>query len=99
MSSVTNIILTARGDADRALDEINSYFIAEHDGQKLLSIEGRVSGGKALEIGLFVGAFNYLHLDAFIAHLRIVHWGPGGWEHVRLFVKRQQDDVVGEVPL
>ena len=94
MSNVTNLILTT-GIRDTPeytdiLEQVNAYFLTteRHSGFTQVENEG---GTKALECGIFTGAFNCLNLEALIEHLRTkVSWKDK--DEAQLMVKRQDDD-------
>lgn len=95
MSVVTNIILSVGaldGDfpdrgACETLEAVNQFF---HPRPGLLPL--RVAGGwKAFEADVFTGAFNYLDLPAFMAHLRSVEWREP--DLVQVFVMEQEDEL------
>ena len=108
MSHVTNVIITleclTEDQEDEVLDHVNRW--AEKDdtvskGSAFTKIPGDCIGGtKAFEATVFMGAFNYLDLDALLAHLvnhvpwRKVHIDPG--RDVSVFVKGEDDCTFSE---
>ncbi len=50
---------------------------------------GWYGGTKYLECNIYVGAFNYFHLDDFLKHLNSIKWKAP--EDLQLFVKDQHD--------
>lgn len=103
MSRVTNLLLHTssadkfvKGEATPRIQEVNRFF--EQSNVKGLvalddpSLPKRWYGGsKHLEAQLYVGAFNYLNLEAFIKHLRGIQWQVPEW--VQLIVKEQDDGL------
>lgn len=98
MSRVTNIILSTgyENDLDKIIDQINAYLIEKGMHTGLVSIDtdtlprGWYGGSKMLECELFIGAFNYLHLEEFLEHLKSYSWQYP--ECVQVIYKEQQDD-------
>ena len=95
MSYVTNLILHIGilEDRDQRIEEVNQYF-QKDDTKPLIFIEAPdrdwYGGDKYLECYLYVGAYNYLHLDGFIEHLKSLTWQEP--ESLQLIVKEQEDD-------
>ena len=48
-----------------------------------------VPGGKGFSAQVWVGAYNYLPVDAFVAHVQSLAWDAGGFS--RLFVQDAED--------
>lgn len=91
MSNVTDIILTASLGVT-PLDAVNDYFTGEHGDAVLHQVDKPAdSPGKAIQGDIFIGAFNYLKLGEFVAHLRGLDW-DGLPETVRLFVQEEHDE-------
>ena len=97
MSYVTSIVLSLGshdccGSVDK-LSKINEYFGETHGLIRLkshsLEWDSYFGGDKGFEAFLFIGAFNYLSIDAFLAHLRLIKWNNP--EGVQLFVKPQDE--------
>jgi hypothetical protein len=95
VSSVTNLILHMGilENKDQRIAEVNKYFL-EKDTKPLISIEaparGWYGGDKYLECNLYLGAFNYLYLGEFVAHLKSLSWEEPG--SLQAIVKEQGDD-------
>lgn len=100
MSVVTNVILSLGIMNEGPVDDpradvaaINAYF---GDATGLVSLDdpdlprGWYGGSKMLEQPLYVGAFNYLDLDALVAHIRGLTFREP--ENVQLIVCEQDDD-------
>jgi hypothetical protein len=94
MSNVTNLILHIgiAEDENQKIAEVNMFF---DDQRPLVSIkdeslpDGWYGGTKHLECNLYVGAFNYLNLERFVAHLKTIRWGEP--EALQL-IKEEGDD-------
>jgi hypothetical protein len=97
MSIVTNIILTCSSGENTS--EISSqlagftynlnipFNIVCVDDKKLP--KGWYGGTKYIEGEIFIGAYNHLNLDEFVAFMKTVQWESP--QNVRLFVKEQND--------
>lgn len=94
MSTVTNVIVTcALGDDDK-LPAVNAYFLIEHFGLGLLAVDPLWppgDHGKAMETHVWIGAFNYLDRQGFLAHLTDVRWHDR--DAVRVFLQLQDDEA------
>jgi hypothetical protein len=90
MSVVSNVILSfdAREGEEARLNEVNAYLGEGHTHFQGLE---DYAGSKFLERPTFVGAFNYLGVERFIAHIREVKWQYP--ENVQLFICDQEDIV------
>ncbi len=97
MSNVTNVILHIGilENRDQKIEEVNRYF-QKDDIYPLVSVVDEklprdwYGGSKRLECNLYLGAFNYLGLDEFLAHLRTIQWEEP--ESLQLIIKEQGDD-------
>lgn len=97
MSYVTNVILHIGilENKDQKIEEVNTYFL-DRDIYPLISVVDEklprdwYGGDKRLECNLYLGAFNYLYLDEFIAHLRTIQWKDP--ESLQLIIKEREDD-------
>ena len=94
MSVVTNIIFTfsiMENDVKR-ISEVNTFF----DCKPLIGVDsnalpsGWYGGSKMLETNIYVGAFNYLDLNAFISHIKTIKWKEP--ENVQLIVQGDNDE-------
>lgn len=104
MSFVTNIILhmSTIEEEDERIKEVNAYFSPENNygisDRPLIGLDdtellprGWYGGTKYLECELYVGAYNYLNLEAFLKHLSTaVKWSEP--QNVQVFVKEQNYD-------
>jgi polynucleotide 5'-kinase involved in rRNA processing len=98
MSWVSNCVLSfsATERATERLEEVNRFFKEPEKG--FVSVDdvrlpkGWYGGGKSLETPLYVGAFDFLPEQKFIAYLADgVKWQVP--ESVQLIIKRENDDV------
>lgn len=96
MSRVTNVILTAAcaediddNDHANAMESVNQW-LAEKNYGEFARVDGNAGGTKAMEAFVFLGAFNYLDLVAFLAVVGAAPWQQP--ENVRVFVKQQEDE-------
>ena len=101
MSYVTNVILHTSlmewggWSSHSLLPRVNAFF-EESGGGGLVAVDdpalptGWYGGNKFLEAQLYLGAFNYLILEEFIAHLRSLPWEAP--ESVQLIIKEENDD-------
>jgi hypothetical protein len=93
MSRVTNIVLSVYGGDVNLMDQVNSFI---GDGKGFVSVDdealpkGWYGGTKYLEADLYIGAFNYLDLPAFLEHLRSLPWSEP--RSVQLFLRDQDDE-------
>jgi len=98
MSNVTNLLLhIGMLENEKArIQEVNNYFL-QRETRPLISVgdealpNGWYGGDKYLECHLYLGAFNYLHLNEFISHLKTITFEEP--ETVQLIVKEQSDDM------
>lgn len=98
MSYVTNLLLhiSMIENEQTRMQEVNTYF-HQRETRPLISVSdesiprGWYGGDKYLECHLYLGAYNYLHLDEFIAHLKSIEWEEP--EAVQVIVKEQSDDM------
>lgn len=86
MSFVTNAILSISTNGsdddceeDDKLAQVNMFLeLTHHKG--FVSVECRslpphwYGGSKALEVFIAIGAFNYLHIDELVDHIRSLEW-------------------------
>jgi hypothetical protein len=99
MSWVTNILLNVSpSDEDNGLiEQVNRYFQRPEFGiaTNLVAVDsptlpqGWYGGNHIFEASLYVGAFNYFDLKAFITYLKSLPWHDPDW--VQLIVKDQED--------
>jgi hypothetical protein len=100
MSKITTLVLAfsileddgANEDWAERIAAVNKYF----DEQKRCGLvvprnDDWYGGGKVLTHPLFVGSFNMLGIDGFIAHLRTIPWKYPA--EVQLWVCKEEDDV------
>jgi hypothetical protein len=96
MSSVTNCILhfSVFEPEDRCLEKVNSFFteaVGYFGRQPFVSVEDGVYGGdKWLESPIFIGAFNYLNVEALCAHIRSIEFARPA--SVQLIIQRPEED-------
>lgn len=101
MSHITNVILTFSimedfhdtfDDGEAIYDLMNSIntWLSENGHRSFGHSAGRVSGDRYLETPLYIAAFNYLRIDAFMAMLSSLPWKEP--ENVQLFIEDQDDD-------
>jgi len=95
MSQVTSVILTtAAGEID--IDAFNELW--EFDGAPEFADHAPISAGdKHLECNVYLGAFNYLNLAAFVATIKKVEWSFPN--EVQLFVQEHNSVRFREVGL
>jgi hypothetical protein len=74
---------------DSGVEEINRYLTQEHKAP-LVKVSQHAGGNKALEHHLWIGAFNWLDIEALIEVFRRVKWCYP--DLVQLFVKHEHDD-------
>jgi len=89
MSNVTDTLLTfsTLEDEDSVLEAVNGKAFDSH-GFVLLKVTG---GSKAHQMGIAMGAFNYLDLPRLVAAVAAVPWEFP--EEVRLYCNGEHDDV------
>lgn len=100
MSSVTNVVLSfgILENRDARLREVNDYFDLTllhplgcvERGFFSPSPRSYAGGSKVLEHPTFIGAFNYLGPEDFVAHVKKVHWEYP--ENVQLFLCAQDEE-------
>lgn len=94
MSVVTNLILTAPRCAFVQLDEALRKWATELSVPPFEPVDVKAGGNRSMECRVWMGAFNYLDLDGFLAYLRDFKWKfPELVENLQLFVRGQQDDL------
>lgn len=85
-------------ELDPLLVKVNAFF---GDRPGLVSVKDNTlpeywwGGSKCLQCSLCIGAFNYLDIDALVAHLRSLDWGDEGdyiKPHLQLILKDEHDD-------
>ena len=99
MSRVTNLLLHINAletaPASGKILEVNQFF-ERNDKHGLVSLDasslprGWYGGDKMLEANLYVGAFNFLDLEAFLEHIRSLAWQEG--DQVQAIVMKQEED-------
>jgi hypothetical protein len=100
MSWVMNIVLSFSvcEDTEERMAEVNRFFESVPNNYKggvyeeepLASVEEVWEGkGRDMECNLFIGAYNFFPLEAFMAHLKTVNWEEP--DNVQLFVQDQED--------
>lgn len=102
MSVVTNVILKTGLQEELGVQQVNerlssldshhSPFVSCDDTRKGMR---SYAGSKALEIDLYPGAFNHLHLQDLLDSIRAAHWDEP--EEVQLFVQGETDTRLREV--
>lgn len=77
------------------LEEVNKFF----EGSKgFVSVSdkslprGWYGGPKALQCGMFIGAFNYLDVDKLVNHLHNIDWKETYGHSVQLIIKNENDN-------
>jgi len=97
MSEVTNLILTCssaekeiviRNEIEKFKNRNLSISIVSVDNDMLP--KGWYGGTKYLESIIFLGAYNYLDLENFIKHLKLIQWEYP--ESVQLIVRKENED-------
>lgn len=100
MSWVTNLMLhisPIEEDAEALIAGVNAFFQdfphpvtgAPQRDDGLAPMSSLVPGGKGFGAGLWVGAYNYFPLDAFLEHLRTLPWDADRYS--QLFVMDEED--------
>ncbi len=90
MSVVTDVLLTGGLELEDMVAMVNLFF---DPGPGLAMVDGRqVGGSKCLQATVLIGAFNYLDLSGFVAHLRELPWPRWSTERIRLFVQEENDE-------
>ncbi len=92
MSNVTDVILTSSIDLGHGitLEDVNRHF---EGGEALYKVDKPADApGKAIQADIYIGAFNYMDLDSFVAHLRSLPWEEYERGQVRLFVQFEHDE-------
>lgn len=93
MSVVTDVILTTGLSTDVTLSDLNAWFAGEHGDAVLHKVDKPDDApGKRIQADIFIGAFNYLDLDALVEHLRGLAWDDIDRSDVRLFVQEEHDE-------
>ncbi len=98
MSLVTNTILVTSASDDEKIEQVNKFF--PEDGQKgFVSCDSTIhpdsawyGGSKYLECMVYIGAFNYLDLEALKEHLTSIEWERP--EAVQLLTMEQEEDLM-----
>jgi hypothetical protein len=94
MSVVTNIIVFASHADERLLSYVNRFF---WNCRGLARIHEHAGGPKYLEAEVWVGAFNYLPMPDFVAHLKSLAWDSPA--EVQLLVRGQEAELWSFVDL
>lgn len=98
MSVVTNCILhfSITEDEEDRISDINKFFdIQGHKQKPFVDIDdkslphGWYGGSRMSEAPLYYGAFNYLDVDALIAHIKRIRFEDP--ENVQLIIQGQED--------
>lgn len=100
MSWVTSLMLhisPIEEDATALAEAVNAFFLdfphpvtgASRCDEGMAPMSPRVPGGKCFGAAIWVGAYNYFPLDAFLAHLRTLPWDPDRCS--QLFVMDEED--------
>lgn len=105
MSLVTNVILSLPMCCEDKSEAINQWLLDRGHKRPMpnLGEHGEAYGGyKALEADVYVGAFNYLETDEFVAFIRALpwevdHYGHREFDEAQLFVREQNDNVFREL--
>ncbi len=101
MSHVCNVILTFGIGQDEFFKEVNRYFseVRGRNEKPLVTVDdpslpnGWYGGTKYLETEVAIGAFNYLHEEEFIAHLKqALEYYDQPAQTVQLFLKDEDDN-------
>lgn len=97
MSHVTDIILSTMiedgsvGEASSPnVDVLNEYLSKNYGGWKLVKVDDKAGGGKAMQCDLFIAAINHLDISAFLNAFREVEWEAP--EYVQLMLKDEHDE-------
>lgn len=98
MSHVTDIILItsiedgADLESDNPnVDKLKGYLEKEHNGHTLLKVDGHAGGNKAIQCDVFMAAFNYFNIDAFVRLFKEMQWQYP--ESAQLLIKDENDDA------
>lgn len=83
MSVVTNIIVTTalndgslNDDSYTSVDTLNAWLLATRDRpvDQLRLVRDHAGGGKCFECDVWLGAFNHLDIDGFVAAFMAIEW-------------------------
>lgn len=97
MSVVTNVILTTEISDEDTIAQVNAG-LDRMEKSHLLPVHTSWHRGKAVEINIYIGAYNHFNLEKFVEIVQAVTWDDP--QCVRLFVNEQNDEYgVHEVPL
>lgn len=101
MSYVTNVILATciddggSDDEHPNVDALNTWL--EKRWGKLTQVNQLANeGGKAIECDIFIGAFNYLDVEGFVAAFRAIPWEMP--ESAQLLMKTEQEEQFAMYP-
>ena len=93
MSKVTDVaILTPLPHSDQespAIAVINAWLDEHHYGQ-LVEVSDHAGGKRAMQAQVYLGAFNYLDVPAFIATVKGAPWHRWDQGRVRLMVHEEE---------
>jgi hypothetical protein len=92
MSVVTTLMLhVALIEDGVTLDDLNRWFDGQRVGLLLdnTDADGAWGGGKAPQVTVYAGAFNFLHTDELMAHLAALPWAYP--DSVQLFVNEEEE--------
>jgi hypothetical protein len=95
---LTVSLIEEEGDNENCpvVDVINAWLDRENKGQ-LKRLDGDAGGRKAMQAAVFMGAFNYLDIPAFVNVVASVPWEYE--EGVALFIKDENDDAFYHVAI
>ena len=89
MSVVTNVILILDNES-REILHLNRWLKDNAQGVLALLPLGAEGGTKYMECDVYLGAFNFLDVEGFVAAFQAVEYDDP--ETVQLFVRRQESD-------
>ena len=96
MSYVADVILTTFLEGEgidepcKGVVELNEWLDSENYGI-LQRVDQYTGGRKAQQADIYLGAFNYLDIGAFVEKIKSIKWVDP--EYVQLFLKDEDDDL------
>jgi hypothetical protein len=96
VSVVTDIILVTAiedGGFDGQhpnVDKMNEWFQARYRGARLVKVDQHGGGNKAMQCDVFMGAINFLDVDALLAAFKAIEWQQH--ESVQLMLKQEHEE-------
>lgn len=100
MSWVTNVVLVldSLDHEERRIAQINAVLVADRpEHGRIVSVDdpdlpkGWYGGSKYLEASIYIGAFNFLNVEAFLSGLRAIDWTDR--EGCQVLLREQEENA------